>query len=127
MVLKHDDGIISIDWKTNQSDKDSAAHKRQLAVYKKMYSKIYGIDEDKIKVCVIYVALRGGVHTGRYDMKIDYGTRNVYGTFDDHLQIVLEWRDKPDKFIKDLLEQPTKDNLHEIIKGQLQPPNKKKK
>ena len=127
LVFKHNDGIIIIDWKTNQSDKDSAAHKRQLAVYKKMYSKIYGIDEDKIKVCVIYVALRGGVNTGRYDMKIDYGTRNVYGTFDDHLQNVLEWRDKPDKFIKDLLDLPTKDDLHEIIKAQLQPPKKKKK
>lgn len=127
LVFKHDDGIIIIDWKTNKSDSDSASHKRQLAVYKKMYSKLHGIDEDKIKVCVIYVALRGGINTGRYDMKIDYGTRNVYGTFDDHLQHVLEWRDNPSKFIKDLLELPSKDNLHEIIKEQLQPPKKKKK
>ena len=52
-VYKHDSGYILVDWKT--SKKISSEHKRQLAVYKKMYSKLENVPEDKITTCVIYV------------------------------------------------------------------------
>ena len=77
------------------------------------------IPEEKIQTCLIFVDLRGGINTGKSDSAIDYGKRNVYGTFEEHLQKVLEWKKNPDEFIKELIEQPTQDSLHEAIKEKL--------
>nr|AIF21499.1 ATP-dependent DNA helicase (uvrD, pcrA) [uncultured marine thaumarchaeote SAT1000_05_A05]AIF21621.1 ATP-dependent DNA helicase (uvrD, pcrA) [uncultured marine thaumarchaeote SAT1000_05_B05] len=118
-VFEHDDGIFLIDYKTDKNASYASHHKRQLAVYKKIYSQLEGIPEEKIQTCLIFVALRGGVNTGKSDSAIDYGKRDVFGTFEEHLQKVLEWKKNPDEFIKELIEQPTQDSLHEAIKEKL--------
>ena len=118
-VFEHDDGIFLIDYKTDKNANNASHHKRQLAVYKKIYSQLEGIPEEKIQTCLIFVALRGGVNTGKSDSAIDYGKRDVFGTFEKHLQKVLEWKKNPDEFIKELIEQPTQDSLHEAIKEKL--------
>ena len=118
-VFEHDDGIFLIDYKTDKNANYASHHKRQLAVYKKIYSQLEGIPEEKIQTCLIFVALRGGVNTGKSDSAIDYGKRDVFGTFEEHLQKVLEWKKNPDEFIKELIEQPTQDSLHEAIKEKL--------
>ena len=118
-VFEHDGGIFLVDYKTDKNTNYASHHKRQLAVYKKMYSKLEGIPEEKIETCIIFVALRGGINTGKSDSGIDFGRRNVYGTFEHHLQTVLEWKKNPDEFIKELIEQPTQDSLHEAIKEKL--------
>tara|TARA_B110001454_G_scaffold218201_1_gene245565 strand:- start:3592 stop:6279 length:2688 start_codon:yes stop_codon:yes gene_type:complete len=119
-AFEHDDGIFLVDYKTSKNKNYTADHKRQLAVYKKMYSQLENTPEEKIETCVIYVSLRGGISTGKFDSSIDYGKRNVYGTFDEHLQKVLEWKKDPDSFIKELIEQPTQDLLHGAIKDKLE-------
>jgi len=118
-VFEHDGGIFLVDYKTDKNTNYASHHKRQLAVYKKMYSKLEGIPEEKIETCIIFVALRGGINTGKSDSGVDFGRRNVYGTFEHHLQTVLEWKKNPDEFIKELIEQPTQDSLHEAIKEKL--------
>jgi DNA helicase-2/ATP-dependent DNA helicase PcrA len=85
-----------------------------------MYSKLEGIPEEKIETCIIFVALRGGINTGKSDSGVDFGKRNVFGTFEQHLQKVLEWKKDPEIFISELLEQPTQDSLHEVIKEKLE-------
>ena len=115
-VFEHDDGIFLIDYKTDKNTNYASHHKRQLAVYKKIYSRLENVPEEKIETCIIFVALRGGVNTGKSDSAIDYGKRDVFGTFEEHLQKVLEWKKNPDEFIKELIEQPTQDSLHEAIK-----------
>ena len=120
LVYKHKDGYLIIDWKTDKDDSKASVHKRQLAVYKKMYSKLYNIPAEKISTCVIFVALRGSVNTGKFDMKIEFGTRDsVFATFEEHLQHVLEWKKDPKKFIKELIEHPDEELLHQIIKEKL--------
>ena len=116
-VFKHDSGYILVDWKT--SKKISSEHKRQLAVYKKMYSKLENVPEDKITTCVIYVSLTGNVNTGRNDWSIEIGTRDVFPTFEKHLQQVLGWRKDPDKFIEKLLAETATDSLHQAILDKL--------
>ena len=37
-VFEHDDGIFLIDYKTDKNANNASHHKRQLAVYKKIYS-----------------------------------------------------------------------------------------
>ena len=118
-VFEHDDGIFLVDYKTDKNTNYASHHKRQLAVYKKIYSQLEDIPEEKIQTCLIFVALRGGVNTGKSDSAIDYGKRDVFGTFEKHLQKVLEWKKNPDEFIKELIEQPTQDSLHEAIKEKL--------
>ena len=78
------------------------------------------IPEEKIKACVIFVALRGGINTGKFEKKIEFVTKDrPFGTFEGHLQTVLEWRKDPAKFIKELVEQPDQGELHRIIKEKL--------
>ena len=118
-VFEHDGGIFLVDYKTDKNTNYASHHKRQLAVYKKIYSQLEGIPEEKIQTCLIFVALRGGINTGKSDSAIDFGKRDVFGTFEEHLQKVLEWKKDPEIFIKELLEQPTQDTLHEAIKDKL--------
>ena len=121
VLLKHNSGYLLVDWKTDKRDNSASEHKRQLSVYKKMYSISANIPEDKITTCVIFVALRGGVNTGKFDQSTHIGTKDaqVFKTFDAHLQTVLEWRKDPAKFIKALLERPTTDPLLLAIKEKL--------
>jgi len=84
-----------------------------------MHSNFDNIPEDKIKACVVFVALRGSVNTGKFEKKIDFADRDTFGTFEGHLQTVLEWKKEPTKFIKKLVEQSDQDELHKIIKEKL--------
>ena len=78
------------------------------------------LSENKIQTCVIYVALRNGINNGQMNSKIEYDSSSrAFGTFEKHLQKVLEWKKNPDVFIKELLEQSTEDTLHEVIKQKL--------
>jgi DNA helicase-2/ATP-dependent DNA helicase PcrA len=90
-----------------------------LAVYKKMYSQLENVPEEKIKTCVIFVALRGGINTGKSSSSVEYGTRDVFGTFEGHLQKVLAWKQNPDEFIQELVDLDARDTLHEAIKEKL--------
>jgi DNA helicase-2/ATP-dependent DNA helicase PcrA len=84
-----------------------------------MYSQLENVPEEKIKTCVIFVALRGGINTGKSSSSTEYGTRDVFGTFEGHLQKVLAWKENPDEFIQELVDLDTRDTLHEVIKEKL--------
>ena len=119
-VFEHDDGIILVDYKTDKNNSGAYNHKKQLAVYKKMYSKLEKVPEDKIEAYVIYVALRGGINTGTMESQYDMGGKaGHFEKFEKNLQTVLQWKKNPDEFIQELLEQRTKDTFHEVIKGKL--------
>jgi len=107
-LYKHNSGYLEVDWKSskNDSDGDVVVYKRQLSVYKKMYSIDKKIPEDKIKTCLIYVALRGNISTGKFGRSKYIGSRDaqVFKTFEKHLQQILEWRKDPKKFIKEFID-----------------------
>ena len=122
-VFEHKDGVVLVDWKTDRHKRYESEHKRQLAVYKKMYSKEKKISEDKIETCLIFVALRGGINTGAFGTDFVMGQRSgAYSTFDRHLQKILAWRAKPDEFLKELVQEPNNTRnqaLQGIIKDKL--------
>jgi len=68
---------------------------------------------------VVFVALRWGINTGKSSSTAEYGTRDVFATFEGHLQKVLSWKENPDEFINELVEQDTRDASHEAIKQKL--------
>ena len=124
VIFEHNDGIILVDWKTNRSKgSNESVYKRQLAVYKKMISKQYKIPEDKITICLIWLALRGGIRTGKFETEIVTGHGSkVYSTFEKHLQKVLTWRNKPNEFLKELVQEDDDENeqpIQGIIKDKL--------
>ena len=104
VLFKHNSGYLLVDWKTDRDDGRSSEHKRQLSVYKKAYSKRDNIPEDKITTCVIFVAKRERINTGKFERSIAIGDRNPFPTFEKHLQKILGWRKDPNTFIEDLLD-----------------------
>ena len=43
----------------------------------------------------------------------------MFATFEGHLQKVLAWKENPDEFIQELVDQDTRDTLHGAIKEKL--------
>jgi len=121
VVFKHDSGYLLVDWKTDKKDNKASEHKRQLSVYKKMYSIYEKIPEDKITTCLIYVSLRGNINTGRFERSTHIGKRDAsaFNTFDGHLQKVLEWKKDTNKFIKEFLELQENHPLIRILQDKL--------
>ena len=118
-VFKHNDGYIIVDYKTDKNTNHASEHKQQLAGYRKMYSVLENIPEDKIKIFVAFIAIRGGINTGKFDWSLEKENRNVFPTFEKHLRIVLEWRNDPKKFIQDLLDNHHDDLLYQTVKEKL--------
>ena len=79
------------------------------------------IPEDEIKTCLVYVALRGNISTGRFGWSKYIGSRDaqVFKTFEKHLQKVLEWRKDPKKFIKEFIDVQVQEPLILILQQKL--------
>ena len=121
-IFKHDKGYLIVDYKTDKNSSNASKHKRQLVVYRRMLSIAEKIPEAQISVRVIFVALRGGINTGKFGRETAKETRgagNPYRTFERHLQRVLEWKKDPDKFIGELLEKKSEDELYHVISEKL--------
>jgi DNA helicase-2/ATP-dependent DNA helicase PcrA len=118
-IYKHDDGFLIVDYKTDKTTNYSSDHKRQLAVYRKMHSILENVEENKIKIFVVFVSIRGAINTGKFDWAIERENRNTFPTFENHLRKVLGWKQDPKKFIKDLLDNPKDDLLYQTIKEKL--------
>ncbi|MDE2591166.1 MAG: PD-(D/E)XK nuclease family protein, partial [Patescibacteria group bacterium] len=118
-IFQYDDGYLIVDYKTDKKSDKASEHKRQLSVYRKMYSILNNIPEDKIKIFIIFLALRGGVNIGKFDRLVEKENRNAFPTFEEHLRKVLEWKQDPKKFIQDLLDDTQDDLLYQAIKEKL--------
>ncbi|SMH72605.1 UvrD-helicase domain-containing protein [Candidatus Nitrosotalea okcheonensis] len=118
-IFQHDDGYLIVDYKTDRNSDKASEHKRQLSVYRKMYSKLKNIPEEKIKIIIIFLALRGSVNTGKFDRLVEKEKRNAFPTFEEHLRKVLEWKQDPSKFVQDLFDDSHDDLLYQAIKGKL--------
>ncbi len=123
-VFKHDKGYLIVDYKTDKKSDRASEHKRQLAVYKKMLSHLEGVPEEQIFTCIVFVSLRDNINTGKFDKEISKGTRDVFATFEGHLQKVLAWKKDPHTFIKELLEEKNEESLYLAIKEKLEKSSK---
>jgi len=118
-VFKHDNGYLILDYKTDKKSDKSSEHKRQLAVYKRMLSILEKIPEEKITTCVVFIAIRGVINTGKFEKEVSIGTRDVFSTFEGHLQKVLGWKKDPQSFIDALLEEKNEEELYLAVKEKL--------
>ncbi len=118
-VFTHDKGYLIVDYKTSKKSNDSSEHKRQLAVYKKMLAGLENIPEETISNCIVYVSLRDNINTGKFSSEISMGTRNVFPTFEKHLQTVLGWKKDPQTFIDALLKEKNEESLYLAVKEKI--------
>jgi DNA helicase II / ATP-dependent DNA helicase PcrA len=63
--------------------------------------------------------LLGVINIDKYRSSEEYGTQDIFGTFEGHLQKVLAWKENPDEFIQELVDQDARDSLHTAIKKKL--------
>ncbi len=120
-IFKYDGGYLIVDFKTDKNTDRSSEHKRQLALYKKLISIKKGIPENSVKTSLLFVALRGGINTGKFDFEVDVAEpgKTAFATFEKHLRTVLGWREQPAEFVKALLENPEDTLLYKAISQQL--------
>ncbi len=118
-IFKHDTGYLIVDYKTDKKSNYASEHKRQLAVYKKMLSDLENVPEEDISTYVVFVALRENINTGKFETEASKGTRDVFSTFEKHLQKVIGWKKDPQTFIKELLEQKNEEPLYLAVKEKL--------
>ena len=43
----------------------------------------------------------------------------MFAIFEGHIQKGLAWKENPDEFIQELVDQDTRDSLHQVIKDKL--------
>ena len=65
-----------------------------------------------------YKVIWASISTSSRNFKSGSGS-TAFGTFERHLQKVLEWKKNPDVFIQELLDEATVDMLHDMIKEKL--------
>ncbi len=119
-VYKAEDGrVLILDWKTDKTNGKATEHRRQLAVYKKAYSVMEGIDENMIDVALGFIGLKGNVNTGKLDYELD-GTKPRKGqleTFGKRVLKFLEYRSKPEEFLSEVLDSGDDEPLFYRISG----------
>ena len=91
-----------------------------------MLSILEKIPEEEITTCVVFIAIRGVINTGKFDKEISIGTRKVFPTFEGHLQKVLAWKKDPQSFIDALLAEKNEEELYLAVKEKLTKSNLKK-
>lgn len=110
-----------LDYKTDKKDSYASNHRRQLAVYKKVYAVKKGIKENQILVGIGFIGLKGNVNTGVIKWKLDDSQPkdSQITTFKKYLDKYVGYLKDPDKFIDELLKQTGKDLLFNRIKNEL--------
>lgn len=98
---------LIVDWKTDKDMERSSIHRRQLEVYKRVFCRINGISPDSVKVTIAYVGLRAKINIDqKIDTKIDekQPQASAFRTFTKHVEKVINWKNNPRLFLKDLSE-----------------------
>ncbi len=93
----------------------------KLSAYKKAYSKLKGISQEKIRTAVGYAGLRKRINTGEIDYELDdkQPSRRSYDTFSKRIKKLIRWKNNPEEFIEELLKENREETLYKEIKKQI--------
>jgi len=99
-----DNEYLIVDWKTSKNTSYSSEYRRQLSVYKTIYSIKHDIPLEKIYVAIGYVGLRNRINDGIIRSELDkkQPSSTSFNTFLKHLHHVLSWKKDVDHFFNDL-------------------------
>jgi len=109
-VFSNGNKYMIIDWKTDRKTENASVHRQQLESYKKAFCVLNRIDNDSVDVGIAYIGLRPSINTGFVNCQLDLRkpAKNVYNTFLKRVKKILEWKNDPDLFLKELSEEKIK-------------------
>ena len=103
---KEKNKFLIIDFKTDRSDDQGSKHRRQLALYRKLFSIEKKIDEKEIDTAIAYINLTGKINTGKFEYELD--TQKIKDmqieTVKKHILQLLEYKENPEKLIEKAIE-----------------------
>lgn len=117
-VFKNNDEYLILDWKTDKKTDNSAKHRQQLEVYKRMFSAKFGVPQNKISVAIGFIGLRTTINTGviGYELDTKQPGKTAFDTFSKRVTKLLGWIKEPETFTKDFLSQEVDDNLWRAVR-----------
>ena len=94
--------FLIIDFKTDKSEEQGSKHRRQLALYRRLFAIEKKINEKDIDTAIAYINLTGKINTGKFEYELD--TQKVkdmqIDTVKKHILQLLEYKENPEKLIE---------------------------
>ncbi len=121
-VYETSDGkIIIVDWKTDKNKEWASDHRKQLAVYRRLYSLKHNVDEKNISVAVAFIGLRGNINTGKLDYDLDETQPKPVQmkNFENDLRTLISFKQRPEEFIKAIQSNKVDEMLYEMVRAEL--------
>jgi DNA helicase II / ATP-dependent DNA helicase PcrA len=105
---------LILDYKTDKTNEHASDHRRQLAVYKRVYAKEKGIKDEDIAVAIGFIGLRGKINTNTVGWELDDADCKAVAinTFEKRLKNCLAYKKDPQQFVADLLETESDEPLY---------------
>ena len=104
--------FLIVDWKTDRNTDRASEHRQQLVSYKNAFSELNNIDKDLVDIGIAFIGLRSTINTGVINSELDLKKpgKNVFNTFLKKVNKVIQWKNSPDLFLKELSEDKVKSN-----------------
>jgi DNA helicase-2/ATP-dependent DNA helicase PcrA len=99
---KEKNRLLIVDFKTDKSDDQGSKHRRQLALYRRLFAIEKGLKEKEIDTAIAYISLTGKINTGKFEYLLDtQGIKDMQiETLKKHVLELIEYKENPDKFIE---------------------------
>jgi len=99
-----DKKYIILDYKTDKTEDRAGDHRKQLAVYKRIFSIYNHVPEPDLLIALGFIALRGKINTGKMDHHLDVTQerKGQLDTFKKHIDRFLSYKKEPLSFARDL-------------------------
>lgn len=99
---KEKNKFLIIDFKTDKSNDQGSKHRRQLALYRRLFGIEKNLDEKEIDTAIAYINLTGKINTGKFEYELD--TQKIkemqIDTVKKHVLQLLEYKEHPEKLIE---------------------------
>jgi len=116
-VFKNKDNYLIVDWKTDKKLDKASEHRQQLETYRRGFSIKENIPIDKIKVAICFIGLRRTINLGKIECMFDdkQPAKSAFDTFTKKANKILEWKNDPESFFKDLMQKEINDDLWRAV------------
>jgi len=99
---KEKNRFLIVDFKTDKSDDRGSEHRRQLALYRRMFAVEKNLKEKDIDTAIAYISLTGKINTGKFEYALD--TQPIKDmqieTVKKYVLQLIEYKENPDKLIE---------------------------
>jgi len=111
-VFNNGSKFMILDWKTDRNKEQDSKHRQQLEAYKNAFCELKKIEREAVDVGIAFIGLRSSVNTGFVDCELDLKKpgKNVFNTFLKRVNKIIEWKNEPGLFLRELSEEKVRIN-----------------